>query len=318
MRHLFVASMMFGLAATAAAQEPMNPYDAAPPMAVTPAPGPVLQPYGQPMAPPVAAPYGAPTPGYYYPPTGYAAPMYSYPPPPVYYVRPYVRPLKPRKLRAPCAGGWCQAQAPVGKARLFSIGARFSVMGIDQSINGHDVIMPGGGVQLRFRTRGRFGLELAADFLHGKFSADSQVGQATPTTSGASSGTTTPYFHIADVTRDSIPVTLSALFYIFPNDDARIFNLYFLGGVGVVSTNMSLTDENGQSVKQGFTEWEGHLGIGAELRFRWLAIQADVRGIALSRDDSSAPGSYYANVSGGPVPKSSTGGQGTLGATIWF
>jgi hypothetical protein len=315
MRHLFVASLLFGLAATAAAQEPMNPYDAPPVVVAPPAavvPGTVLQPYGQPMAPAVPAPYGAPTPGYYYPPTGYAAPMYSYPPPPVYYVRPVV---KPRKLR--CNGGWCQAQqAPVGKARLFSIGARFSVLGIDQSINGHDVVMPGGGVQLRFRTRGRFGLELAADFLHGKFSADATAGEAKP--ASATPGTTTPYFHIADVTRDSIPVTLSMLFYIFPNDDARIFNLYFLGGVGVVSTNMQLTDENGQSVKQGFTEWEGHLGIGAELRFRWLAIQADVRGIALSRDDSSAPASYYAGVSGGPVPKSSTGGQGTLGATIWF
>src|SRR5262245_20127099 len=145
---LFAIASSFALTATASAQV-MNPYDGAPPPVVAP---PVAAP---PVAAPPAAqplqPYG-PTPGYYYPPPGYAPPMYAYPPPPVY----YVQPARPRRVHASCHGYTC---APGGRARLFSVGLRVSGLGVNQQINNHDVLLGGVGAQLRFRTRGRFGIE---------------------------------------------------------------------------------------------------------------------------------------------------------------
>jgi hypothetical protein len=319
MRKLVViASVTLGFAGGASAQ-PLDPYGAVTPIAPVAAPEPGYEAMPAPeaapplpvapapvMPAPVPAPTVGPTPGYYYPPPGYAAPIYSYPPPPVYYTAP---PPRRQRVRA-CVAGNCGPRPP-----MFSVGLRLTALGIDQQINGKDVVLGGVGAQLRFRSRGRFGLELSLDALHGGFDAPTTVAGGSGPGGTSPSG---PYFHVGPVSRDSYPLSLSALIYIFPNQIERIFNLYFLGGVGVVGTTMSLTDENGNAVKQGFTELEAHLGLGAELRFRWLAIQADVRGLALARDDSHPPASYYAGVDGGPVPKSSSAVQGTLGATLWF
>jgi hypothetical protein len=271
-----------------------------------------------------------PPPAYYPPQQGYA-PYYNqgyYPPPPGYY--PYA-PYYPPPMRVPppvrrhvvvkrqlaCPG--CVAQE---RARYFSIGVRFSVLGINQQIAGQDVTLMGVGLQARFRTSGRFGMEATLDFLHGQFGADPSASTATTyiTDANGMPRPTAPVFGTPgpSATRDTIPFTLSALFYIFKNTDARIFNLYFLGGAGLYSTDMGLVDENGHKVTQGFTEYEAHLGVGAELRFHWFALDANVRGLGLWRDDSSAPASYYSNVEGAPVPKNSWGYQGTLAATLWF
>src|SRR5262249_28031626 len=106
--------------------------------------------------------------------------------------------------------------------------------------------------------------------------------------------------------------------YIFPNTDDRHFNIYFLGGVGVVSTSMTLTDPFNIAVKQDFTEFEAHLGVGTELRFHWFALRADFRGVSLWRSAPHVPAAYYADVEGAPVPKQVYGFHGTLGASIWF
>jgi hypothetical protein len=71
-------------------------------------------------------------------------------------------------------------------------------------------------------------------------------------------------------------------------------------------------------VSQDFTEFEVHAGVGAELRFKWFAIEADARYMHLWRDSSSAPGSYYGNIGGAPVPKENQGIQGNLYLSLWF
>ena len=298
---MFALVLVLGVVAASGAQaQPLDPgygyVVPAPPM--------------PPPPPPPRAYYG--NQGYYYPPTGYAAPIYSYPPPPVYYRVP-----PPPRRRPPRICRDCNLEHP----RFFSIGLRATSLSINQSINGHDVTLGGGGFQMRFRNRGHFGIEAAVDFLHGDFHADGPTPRMdTPTTGSSSSNGNTSggYFHVGDVSRDSIPFSVSALIYIFPNTDARIFNMYFLGGLGVIGTSMSLLDENGVRTQQDFTEYEAHLGIGSELRFRWFAIDASVRALGLARDDSSAPASYYTGVSGAPVPASSVGVAGTLAATLWF
>ena len=118
--------------------------------------------------------------------------------------------------------------------------------------------------------------------------------------------------------RDTFPFSVSLMFYIFPNRDAHHFNLYGLGGVGLVADTVTLNDENRQQVSQDFTEVETHLGLGAELRFKWFAIEADARYMWLWRDDSSTPASYYGDVHGAPVMPSSQGIQGNVYLSLWF
>ncbi len=319
---IVIASVVLGIAQAASAQqEPVYPYGA-PDQA--PVEVQVQDPYGAPppvAQPPLAQPApGLPTPGYYYPPPGWAPPIYSYPPPPVYMVRPAVR-------QRPLACAACVAR-PEDRARFFSIGLRFGGWGIDQKINGQNVILGGVGIQMRFRTRGRFAMEASFDILHGSFDSQSYAvpvaasgggsvgglggGGGSPATNGG------PSFHAGPVTRDSYPLTISALMYIFPNQDRHVFNMYFLGGFGVVPTTMGLTDEFGNSVKQSFGEFEAHLGLGLELRFHWFALQADLRGFSLVRDDTTTAGAYYTGVDGAPVPDHSWGAQGSLGAMFWF
>lgn len=312
MRNLLTLSATFAslFAGSAFADEPIDPYTGAPVQALPATPEqPIYQEMPpQPAYPVTPQPYVVgQQPGYYYPPTGYSAPMYSYPPPPTY----YVTPVPPRRARCGSCCAPCATAAPRPHVRWFSIGARLTALALDQQINNQDVVLGGAGLQLRLRTRGRFAFEGSVDFLHGSFDAGPQTSPNPP-------GTTGPYFHVGNVTRDSIPVALSLMLYIFPNQDERVFNLYFLGGLGAVNTTMGLTDENGNKVKQQFTEFEGHLGVGAELRFRWIALQADVRGLALTRDDKDRPGSYYSGVDGGPVPANTMGVQGNVGATLWF
>lgn len=329
---LFLATGLVGSVAQAA--DPPDPYDVieqviqappappaevavSPPVVVQPPaiviqpPPVVVQPPPAEAAPPMAQPppptyYQVPPlprhhrrgPGYYYPPAGYAAPIYAYPPPI------WVHPRRPVAYRPPVAPAVARP-----KARFFSFGFRLATLGINQEINGKNVVLGGGGFQLRFRTRGRFGMEGAFDVLTARFPA--------PGPGGVRPGEG-PAFHVGAVERTSMPTTLSALLYVFPNDDARIFNLYFLAGIGAQTTTMKLPDEFGVQTKQKFTELLAQTGLGLELRFRWFALQADGRLLGLVRDDSELPAGYYAHVDGAPVPKSSWGGQGTVGAAFWF
>jgi hypothetical protein len=205
----------------------------------------------------------------------------------------YTAPKRP----LPCSAGSCRkayANPDAGRARYFSIGGRLTSMTINQKIGDKDATIAGGGLELRFRGRGHFGLEASLDFLHGDFTLNGPLA------------------------RDSLPFALSAMIYLRPNSDANIFNMYLLGGVGIIGTTMTLVDQTNTQVKQDFTEYELHAGVGAELRFHWFALRADVRGLALFRDDSSGAGQFYAGVDGAPVPSQSYAVVGTLGAALWF
>jgi len=258
-------------------QQPIYPYsDVAAPPAATTTPAPPSN--VAPPAYPPPYPYSYPYPYGYYRPYGFAPYPYPYAPPVVR----IKRPLPPRR------------PAPLERVRLFSIGLRATGLGINQQIGGQDTILYGGGLELRFRNRGHFGIETALDFLHGDFTLNGPI------------------------SRDSMPFTISLMGYIFPNDDIHHFNIYFLGGGGIVSTTMTLIDERNLQVKQDFTEWELHVGLGAELRYSWFALRADARGVALWRYDNDIPAAWYTNVDGGPVPSSSYGLQITAGAAAWF
>lgn len=233
------------------------------------------------------------------PPTAPPSAPQSVPPPPAYpYYAPYYAPYPPppwlwQPLPPPCDAR-CQKLRAGERARLFSVGGHATVLSVNQQLGGERLTMWGGGLEFRYRTHGHFGLSAVLDYVHGS--------------SGYNGG----------VERDSLPASLSALVYLFTNRDARHFNLYFIGGLGVIGTTMTLHDDQGRRVKQDFTEFEAHLGVGAELRFKWLAIEAEARGVSLWRDDSEQPAAYYTDTGDGPVPRSSQGIQGALGAMFWF
>ena len=309
---LAAASLM--VAGVARAQQPINPYDsgaetvdAAAPVA-QPAPAPVPQPIDPYSAYPAPPAYGyqapaqgpaqTPSPpsyqqGYYL----YASPGQ----PPVYYAPP---PTAYRCAGAcacarPCCGGYgyhCLRVRPKkvwDGVRRFSLGAHAGFLTLNQQVGHNQVTLGGAGFQLRLRSKGRFGFEVSQSFLHGSYWGGNWQ-------------------------RDSFPFSLSLMFYIFPNSDAHHFNLYAVGGVGVVPDSVQLYDENHAKVTQDFTELEAHAGLGAELRFKWFGIEADGRIIGLWRDDSDLPAAYYGNLKGAPVPSSSYGVQGNLYLSIWF
>jgi hypothetical protein len=208
---------------------------------------------------------------------------------------------------------------------------RYSALGVRQQINGRNVALKGWGAVLRLRGRNHLAFELSLDFLGGNFPAGAQPvangGGGTAAGPANPDGTTTgrpgpsqdgPYFHVGDVGRQSRVISASLMAYLLRNTRSRIFNLYFLAGGGYISSTLALDNQYGRRVRQNFGEYEGHVGVGMELKFRWFAIDANVRAIGMLRNNRGAPASYYAGVDGAPVNPRSFGYQGTISGLLWF
>jgi hypothetical protein len=293
------------IAPAAPAPIPPDVAPAPPPPPTAPAPpAQVIDPYSQYPAPPAygyQSPAQGPAETTAQPPSyqrGYY--LYSAPgQPPVYYAPP------PAQFR--CNAGYSCAcmQACCGQrlvlrpkrkwdgVRRFSLGAHAGFLTLNQQVGNDRVTLGGAGFQLRFRSAGHFGFEIAQSFMHADY------------WNGAWS-------------RDTFPFQLSLMLYLFPNHDAQHFNISGLGGVGLVGDSVSLYDEHRVQVTQDFTEVELHAGLGAELRFKWFGIEADARYLWLWRDNSDTPAAWYGDLNGAPVQKSSQGVQGNIYLSIWF
>jgi hypothetical protein len=284
--------------ATALAQQPVDPYGTADVAGPATDPAQPVDPYGGQVPPPPPA-YPPPPPGsygYQPPPQGYYQSsgscccnpcqqyqyypyQYQYPAYPTYALRPPVVVVK----RKPVRDG----------VRRFSLGVHGTAMWFNQTVGPDQVVLGGAGIQLRIRSKGRFGLELNQSFL------------------GAS-------LLNGNFQRQAFPFTFSLMFYIFPNQDTRHFNIYGLAGFGGMLDMVHLYDENGRFVEQDFLEFIGHVGAGAELRFKWFAIEADARLFGTVRDNTSTPAAYYNNVEGGPIPSSNYGVSANAYVSFWF
>jgi hypothetical protein len=181
---------------------------------------------------------------------------------------------------------------PKEKVRRVSLGIHGTALYINQSHN-EDMVLGGVGLQLRIRSKGRFGVEISQGFLWGSAVAN-------------------------NLQRTSFPFDFSLMFYVFPNKDERHFNLYGLAGVGAMADSINVRNEYGHKVDQDFLEFNGHIGAGAELRFKWFALEADARLIGWVRDNSDHPATYYGSVNGAPVQDKSWGASGNLYVNFWF
>jgi hypothetical protein len=300
------------------AQQPINPYGTADVAGAATEPAQVVDPYatqyGQyppPPAygyqPPAAGPaVVSPAPpsyqrGYYLYPTGQTAA------PPVYYAPsccqcdPCANRYQSTTLLNPYQYSYqlpkpitlYRRPTPTERIRRFSLGVHGTVLGLANAVGRESMTLGGAGIQLRIRSKGRFGLEMAQSFLYGE----------------ALNGL---------IKRSTYPFTFSLMVYLFPNQDTRHFNLYGLAGIGAQLNEVRLHDEFGTEQTQDFLEWEGHVGLGAELRWKWFAIAADVRALGLLRDDSSTPAAYYGNVQNAPVSDKGWGMSGNVHINLWF
>jgi len=305
---LLVFAVTLATSAAALAQQPIiNPYEAevvppSPAAATAPAPPASTDP-AQPINP-YAYPYGSGQGAYPAPYGGYqvpaqpAYPSYSYPAQPCCCDpcanRPYYygyRYANPQPTYYAPSTYVLKPAAPRIKVRRFSLGVHGTAFGISQQVGGKDVILGGAGIQLRIRSKGRFGLELKQDFLG---------------------------FNSGSFERQSYPFTFSLMLYIFPNQETRHFNLYFLAGFGGMWDQVKLPDPSGRIVRQDFIEGILQGGVGAELRWKWFALALDARAVGLLRDSTTPPGSYYGDIDGAPVPKKSWGIQGNAFVNFWF
>ena len=301
------------LAGVALAEEPVNPYEAPPappPEAAPPAADQPVNPYGTqaapfPQYPPPAAPqypppqnygYQPPAPGQYNStPPAYQQGYYLYAAPgqpPVYYAPPPAIYLRPR-LQCAQLCGVRRAPKKWDGVRRFALGIHGDVLWVNQSVGNEDMVLGGAGFHLRLRSKGRFGAEFSQSFLHAS------------------------YWN-GGFERNSYPFMMSLMLYIFKNEDTRHFNIYFGGGVGVMPDSIKVRLQPGDERSQDMLEWMLHLGLGAELRFKWFAIEADVRGLALVLDKVDYPAKYYDGVQGGPIPDTSWGVQGKVSLSLWF
>jgi hypothetical protein len=206
-----------------------------------------------------------------------------YVPPPVY--------LPPVTRYAPAY----VAPRPVQLDRRWGIGLRASVAGINQTIAGEDNVMSGGGVFTRFRHSRYWGFELGLDGSAGTFGGER-------------------------FKRSSFTPTASVLVHLTPRGP---FDLHLIGGIGGVFSSVEVENPPGHPNlavgRQSLGEFQGHLGVGAELRLgRMFGILADVRYVGRVLDTSSGDGRWYKDVDDGVIPKTSQGVQGSLGFMLHF
>jgi opacity protein-like surface antigen len=178
--------------------------------------------------------------------------------------------------------------------RRYSLGLRWEVSGINQTIAGEDVVTSGGGLVFRYRHSRHWGLEAAVDGLGGSFAN-------------------------GRFDKSEVPMTVSLTCHLAPRGP---FDLYLIGGLGGVVTDVRISNPPGHPDlavgRQTFGEFQAHLGAGAELRLgRAFGITADLRyvGRVLTSSDD---GKYYKNVDDGPVPSTSQGFLFTLGGMVHF
>ncbi|MEO6953315.1 MAG: hypothetical protein ABI321_16060 [Polyangia bacterium] len=222
-------------------------------------------------------------------------------------MNPYANGYQPRRIRLNCRQ-LCQrppqyayppyslsygqsyrptVRKPFEKFRVMSLGGHYTIFGMaNQPLVGWGTLQ-GGGVSLEFRSRGHFGFEMSQDFLHGQFRSGD-----------------------AKFDRKSYPFELTFKGYVAKNTDRNHFNLWFGGGVGAMSSTITVPIGNDISIHQNFLEWMVHGDIGAEIRMKWFAIGAEGRISALYRDRSYGSGANYGDVKYAPVPASTWGVQG--------
>ncbi len=144
--------------------------------------------------------------------------------------------------------------------------------------------MGGGGLLLRWRLGGLFGLELAVDGFGGKL-ADGAF------------------------ERNTSSVGLTAQFHLNPGSR---WDWYLLAGLAGVDDKVKFRDVDGNRMEQEFKETEIRLGGGLEYRWPHIGLGGELAAVALARNDGDDA------LIGDAVPKESGGAQLSITFAYYF
>ena len=179
----------------------------------------------------------------------------------------------------------------------WGVGLRASSMALaPESTPDAETQYGGGGFQVRYRVRPRWGVELAMDH----FREQLENGE--------------------EGTRQLSSVTLSASYHFRPY--AR-WDWYVLAGFGgTADGDPDISDEQREASKMGHAV----LGVGVERRFRHLALGAELRAIGMSPPDDFGEEGEVAPMRGTSAPVATqeismeelSGGQLSIAATYYF
>lgn len=202
--------------------------------------------------------------------------------------------------------GACACAAPIAPAVAapaslprWGVGLRATSMGLAPESNPEaQTQYGGGGLQLRYRVRPRWQLELAVEH----FTEKLENGD--------------------DGTRHLDSVVLSASYHFRPY--AR-WDWYVLAGLGGISDGApDISDEEREASRMG----QVHVGAGVERRFRRFAIGAELRGVGMSPPDEEVAPARADEPAGAPSAPAMTlpgarleelsGGQLTIAGTYYF
>lgn len=150
--------------------------------------------------------------------------------------------------------------APYWEDTPAEIGARVGFMELEDGDSGQTLPTGGLGGYFRYRFGRRIGMEAAID----AYISD-QLGRDTP----------------GEVVSVTVPITASALFYLFPDSD---FSLYILGGLGVAANSVSY-DALGEQAT--WATPVAQLGIGAQLRFDDTLFDLSFRSLMMHRSQGA-------------------------------
>jgi len=176
--------------------------------------------------------------------------------------------------------------AAVAHADEWGLGLRATGERVDphDDATAQGIGMGGGGLLIRWRISGLFGLELALDGFDGKL-ADGAFERKTSS------------------------LGLTAQFHLTPGSR---WDFYLLAGLAAVDDKVSFRDANGDQMDQEFKETEARLGAGLEYRWAHIGLGAEVAAVALARNDGDDA------LIGDAVPKESGGGQLSVVFTYYF
>ena len=172
----------------------------------------------------------------------------------------------------------------------FEIGPRITYMGLTDVETEQSLPMGGVGGYIRYRLGRRLGLETSLDVL-----VSDELGDLAP----------------GEVMRVSTPVTLSAMFYLFPESRTQ---LYLLAGIGAAQHSVQY-EALGETLNFGTPI--GQLGIGLQYRADDIRFDLSLRSLMMERMGDSVERSPVAGTELSPVSYVPLEGDRTLSGAMF-
>ena len=185
---------------------------------------------------------------------------------------------------------------PWNGADKWGVGFHLTGMGLspaDTETDTEDELGLGGaGLQVRYRLNRRWELEAELDQVKGELED-------------------------GGLSRDYKSMTLAGMFHINPQSQWTWSVVAGLGGGSDDVRFAQMTDGKPTSSSATFSHAHLHLGVALERRFKHIGVAAQLRAIAMARNEDEADGPAFAG-SDEPTPREESGARFNLVVTYYF